>query len=185
MSFYDQLKNSEQPKTLTPVEEIRANYERDLNYLFGYVLQQCNHLNQQGIRQFTAYTKIYRNSDNQQYMMRWTTGSPEVMLQSMQSSWTRSMDAVKGSAPFEIRNDRNALFAFAVNWHFPDQSKELRDKFLRDLRQRFTAEGFPADCVTAVDVPIVLPTAFSFWSGKATDFTQACICYHVKFSANW
>ena len=187
MGFYEELTNSQTPpKKKTPVERIEEDYQINLNYLFEYILQECKHLNQMGIRKFEAYSYIKYEEDKGKYWMYWISEySPKENLTQIQQRWTKVKDALKGHAPAEIRSDKDNLFRFAADMSFPEQSKLLRDKLLNDLKIKLLDEGFPAGCITPIDLPITLPTSYSFISGKSTNFVHVCTCYYMKVSITW
>lgn len=185
MGFYDTLKNSSAQNNSTPIRQVEENYETTVQYLFQRVLSCCTAYSQQGKRTYTAYTTIEYDPDKNYHYLVLKERHPQEVLNSVQERWAWIESEKKKEAPAEIRNDKNKLLAFIVNNIFLDQSKALRDRILNDLRTRLVREGFPANCVSTLDMPIALPTSYGFFSGKPTAFSQVCTCYYVKVSVTW
>jgi len=187
MGFYDDLtKTPTPPKKKTPVQKIEEDYQNNLDYLFKSILHECTCLKQSGKRQFEAYSYIKYEEDTENVWMRWISGySPKENLDQIVQRWTRIKENLKGSAPPEIRDNKDQLFRFAADRCFPEQSKLLRDRLLNELKIKLLDEGFPVGCITPIDLPIVLPTSYSFFSGKLTGFEHIHTCYYMKVSITW
>ena len=188
MGFYDSLKTNVdkvKKKPPTPVEIIESNYSDNLERLYESILQQCEIESKAGRRRCCRYNFIGYSSDYNMYWMSWKSESPEALLSNVQQKISIYIDQQKQRAPAEIKGNKDALIRMVVDGIFPEQSKSLRDRLMRDLNLRLQAEGFPRNCVSALDLPIIIPYSYSFFTGKKLDFRQVCTAYYLVFSARW
>lgn len=190
MSFFSDLQNtanqkSAVPKKKTPEQMVLENYEANLDYMFNCLLDTCKMYSQKGQRQCILYNNITYDEDRQKYRSCWTGWDPKDRLHNLHNNWLPTLDFTKKNSPPEKRSDKNALIHSIADGAFPTQSKLLRDRLLLDLKIKLLAEGFPVDCLSPMELPIMLPYSYNYIIGQHRDFRQVFICYYIKFSVSW
>ena len=180
MSFYNDLQKARSKRERTCSEVIESKYQQNLNYIFEALKDRCRWANERGERRLYGWTYIENDRDYGEngIWLKWRSSIEYPKVETPQQWFARTSRDWSGW-------DRKKLEERSFEKCFPMLTKQQRDRFLRDLQRMLIREGFPASCVRAVDVPIELPDAVSFWTGKPTSCKRYGTYYGIEMRIAW